>query len=180
MRESIDRPVILAASGNEDLGFRRKGWNESLEPGRNMIELPWGSSAGVTLRPEISLRAVALEFVVQRFVRLIIPRRLKQSRLGCRRLSPVTRSPVRIFAKTLTRSRPALLRKATVATNSGLGWVNDPNRRSLYLTCHFRLPVRGFFSQRRNPPRKAFSFLPRSIPPGRRLKRCTLPPPSTT
>jgi len=133
MRESIDRPVILAASGNEDLGFRRKGWNESLEPGRNMIELPWGSSAGVTLRPEISLRAVALEFVVQRFVRLIIPRRLKQSRLGCRRLSPVTRLPVRIFAKTLTRSRPALLRKATVATNSGLGWVNDPNRRSLVL-----------------------------------------------
>ena len=47
-------------------------------------------------------------------------------------------------------------------------------------TSQFSSRERFLVSHKRTPPRNAFSFCPRSVPSGKRPKRCTRPPPRTT
>ena len=59
--------------------------------------------------------------------------------------------------------------------------VNTSNEvGSDYSTRHFISREFLLVSHKRFPPRNAFSFRPRSIPFGNRVKRCTSPPPKTT
>jgi hypothetical protein len=52
--------------------------------------------------------------------------------------------------------------------------------KNYHTASHFSSQECFLVSHRRIPPRNAFSFCPRSVPSGKRLKRCTRPPPRTT
>src|SRR5207249_6543285 len=56
----------------------------------------------------------------------------------------------------------------------------SPAHTHRHSTSHFSSRERFLVSHKRTPPRNAFSFCPRSVPSGKRPKRCTRPPPRTT